>query len=139
MDITQITTSNYKNYGSLDIVAFSCASPGAMGDGGAIIVVTTDGSVYYANPYRSDISEEEALEICPPLKECHFGMFGGGDIPKGWQTIYLGCGNHLVISDSIAVQFHEIVERESIQEDFFLYRKWMDIVFEIIKAERREK
>ena len=139
MDMTQITSSNYKNYDSLDIVAFSCASPGAMGDGGAIIVVTTDGNIYYANPCKGDISEEEALEICPPMKECRFGMFGGGDIPEGWRSFYLGCGNHLVINDNIAAQFHELVEREVNQNGGHLYNKWLDIVSEIIKAEHRKK
>jgi ADP-ribosylglycohydrolase len=132
-NMIEITSANYKDYTFLDIVAFSSAHPGAMGDRGAIVIMTTDGCVYHTNPYYGDISEEEAGQICPPLKDCRFGMFGGGEIPKGWQTIYMGNGNHLVIKDDISAQFFAIVEREEKQGSLFLYKKWMDIVFEIIK------
>ena len=47
----EINKSNYKNYDFRDIVAFSCASPRAMGDRGAVVIVTTEGCVYHTNPY----------------------------------------------------------------------------------------
>ncbi len=132
--MTEITKANYKDYTSLDIIAFSSAHPGAMGDRGAIVIVTSDGCVYHTNPYYEDISEEEANQICPPLKDCRFGLFGGGEIPEGWRTFYMGCGNHLVIKDNIYAQFFAIVEREEKQGRVFLIKKWLDIMFEIINA-----
>jgi hypothetical protein len=139
MERIEITKSNYKDYVSLDIVAFSFASPGAMGDSGAIIVVTKDGCVYRANPFFEDVSEEEVFQVCPPLKNCQFGMFGGGNIPEGWQSYYLGCGNHLVIRDDISAQFSAIIEREEFKKMGAVYQKWIDIVFEIIKVNPTEK
>ena len=49
--VKKLTRENYKECTGLDIVAFSSAAPGAMGDAGAIEVVTTKGEVYYANPF----------------------------------------------------------------------------------------
>ena len=130
----EMTKSNYKNYDFHDIVAFSCASPGAMGDRGTVVIVTTEGSVYHTNPYFGDMTEEETFQICPLLKECHFGMFGGGDIPEGWHSFYLGGGNHLVVNDVIVLQFLEITEKEVNQKGGYLYNKWLEIVFEIINV-----
>lgn len=132
MEIIEITKANYKEYLPLNIVAFSFASPGAMGDSGAIVIVTTGGVVYLANPFYGDISEDEVFQVCPPLKDCQFGIFDG-KIPKEWQYHYMGCGNHLVIRGDISAQFSAILEREEKQEKVFLIEKWLDIVFEIIK------
>ena len=127
------------DYVPLDIVAFSFASPGAMGDSGAIIVVTGEGHAYRTNPFFEDISMEEAFQVCPPLKDCQFGVFGGGKIPEGWQSHYLGCGNHLVIRDDISAQFSTVIEREEFKKMGAIYKHWIDIVFEVIKVNPTEK
>ena len=126
--IKKLTRDNYKECTGLDIVAFSSAAPGAMGDAGAIEVVTTKGEVYYANPFYEDIEMEQVFEVCPPLSECRFGVFGGGVIPEGWQTIYLGFGNNLVLHESISEEFRREAEKSKIKEVGDLYNKWMDIV-----------
>ena len=126
--IKKLTRDNYKECTGLDIVAFSSAAPGAMGDAGAIEVVTTKGEVYYANPFYEDIEMEQVFEVCPPLSECRFGVFGGGVIPEGWQTIYLGFGNNLVLHESISEEFRKEAEKSKIKEVGDLYNKWMDIV-----------
>ena len=126
--IKKLTKDSYKECTGLDIVAFSSAAPGAMGDAGAIEVVTTKGEVYYANPFYEDIEMEQVFEVCPPLSECRFGVFGGGVIPEGWQTIYLGFGNNLVLHESISEEFRKEAEKSKIKEVGDLYNKWMDIV-----------
>ena len=130
----EINKSNYKDYDFHDIIAFSIASPGAMGDRGAVVIVTSEGKVYHTNPYWGDMTEEETFQICPPLKECHFGMFGGGNIPEGWRSFYLGGGNLLVVNDVIVPQFLEITEKEVNQKGGYLHNKWLDIVLEIINV-----
>ena len=107
------------DYVPLDIVAFSFASPGAMGDSGAIIVVTGEGYAYRTNPFFEDISMEEAFQ--------------------GWQSHYLGCGNHLVIRDDLSAQFSTVIEREEFKKMGAIYKHWIDIVFEIIKVNPTEK
>ena len=126
--IKKLTRDNYNECTGLDIVAFSSAAPGAMGDAGAIEVVTTKGEVYYANPFYEDIEMEQVFEVCPPLSECRFGVFGGGVIPEGWQTIDLGFGNNLVLHESISEEFRKEAEKSKIKEVGDLYNKWMDIV-----------
>ena len=130
--IKKLTRDNYKECTGLDIVAFSSAAPGAMGDAGAIEVVTTKGEVYYANPFYEDIEMEQVFEVCPPLSECRFGVFGGGVIPEGWQTIYLGFGNNLVLHESISEEFRKEAEKSKIKEVGDLYNKWMDVVKRIL-------
>ena len=49
MDIIEITESNYREYQSLNIVAFSFAYEGAMGEMGAIYIICHDGQIYHAN------------------------------------------------------------------------------------------
>ena len=46
MSIIEITESNYQDYPSLDIVAFSFAYEGAMGEMGAIYIIDRDGKYH---------------------------------------------------------------------------------------------
>ena len=78
-------------------------------------------------------SEGQILfEVCPPLSECRFGVFGGGIIPEGWKTVYLGFGNHLVLHESISEDFRKEAEQSEIKEVGDLYNKWMDVVKRIL-------
>ena len=61
-------------------------------------------------------------------------MFGGGNIPEGWRSFYLGGGNLLVVNDVIVPQFLEITEKEVNQKGGYLHNKWLDIVLEIINV-----
>ena len=45
----RITISNHQDFKDLDIVAFSYAFSGAMGDPGSVVIVLADGTVHYAN------------------------------------------------------------------------------------------
>ena len=54
MNIIEITGSNYWEYQSLDIVAFSFAYEGAMGEMGAIYIIDRDGKIYHANYCQGD-------------------------------------------------------------------------------------
>ena len=130
--VKKLTRDNYKECTGLDIIAFSSAAPGAMGDAGAVEMVTSKGEVYYANPFYEDIEMEQVFQVCPPLSECRFGVFGGGVIPEGWQTIYLGFGNHLVLHESISEDFRKEAEQSEIKEVGDLYNKWMDVVRRIL-------
>ena len=56
MEMVEITQSNYQDFKELDIIAFSCAECGAMGQQGGIIMVDTQGRVYHTN--MLEVSEE---------------------------------------------------------------------------------
>ena len=53
MKIIEISESNYRDYMSLDIVAFSFAYEGAMGEMGAIYMIDRDGQIYHANYFKA--------------------------------------------------------------------------------------
>ena len=61
-------------------------------------------------------------------------MFGGGEIPEGWRSFYLGGGNHLLVNDVIVPQFLIIAEKEVNQKGGYLHNKWLDLVLEIINV-----
>lgn len=84
------------------------------------------------NGIYEDIEMEQVFEVCPPLSKCRFGVFGGGIIPEGWETVYLGFGNHLVLHESINEEFRKKAEQSEIKEVGDLYNKWMDIVKRIL-------
>lgn len=130
--IQEIDKSNFKRFKNLDIVAFLRAAPGAMGDAGAVEIVTFDRCVYHANPDFGDISMDQVCQVCPPLKDCHFMTFGGGKIPQGWSTVYLGMGNYLVMKDAIFDFFSEAVEQAGFCTPAGLYGAWLDIVLNIL-------
>ena len=115
----------------MDLVAFSFAAPEAMGYAGRIVIVGKDKRTYFLNYVRGDLSMEEVYEIPPLLKECNFGIFGGGKYPDGWSEMYMGAGNHLVVHQSILPEVEK--ETKSIKSTPELYQKWHDIIVGAIK------
>ena len=125
----EISKSNYKDYSSLDIVAFSFAVPGAQGEGGGIYLITSDQNIYHMNFVFGDMTKDDAIHICPPLVDCRFALFGTDKIPEGWQYRYMGAGNHLFIRDSI---FNDVYEMTVGLEEVELYQQWKYIVMKVL-------
>ena len=127
--IIEISKSNYNDYCSLNIVAFSYAVGGAMGEGGGLYIITEDGRVFHTNVIRTDMTIDEAILICPPLGDCRFGLFGAAQIPNGWDYHYMGFGNHLFVKDDISKDVNEM----SIGlEGHELYQQWKYIVMQVL-------
>ena len=127
--VTPISTRLYKDYSSLDIVAFSFAVPGAQGEGGGIYLITSDQNIYHMNFVFGDMTKDDAIHICPPLVDCRFALFGADKIPEGWQYRYMGAGNHLFIRDSI---FNDVYEMTVGLEEVELYQQWKYIVMKVL-------
>ena len=126
----EISKSNYKDYSSLDIVAFSFAVPGAQGEGGGIYLITSDQNIYHMNFVFGDMTIDDAIHICPPLADCRFTLFGADKIPSGWNYQYMGAGNHLFVRDSI---LNDVFERTTGLERVELYQQWKAIVMEVLE------
>ena len=77
MNIIEITGSNYREYQSLDIVAFSFAYEGEMGEMGAIYIIDRDGKIYHANYCQGDerIDPSHINDIIPVFKDISWRMF----------------------------------------------------------------
>ena len=70
MVVKEINNSNYEAFTNLDLVAFSYAYEGAMGEGGGIYMIDASGQVYHANYYYGDLQEEHVKDILP-MTESH--------------------------------------------------------------------
>ena len=129
-EFEEITQTNYQNFKHLDIIAFSCAECGAMGEHGGIIMVDAKGYVYHTN--MLEVSEEVLFSVCPPLKDCCWGFFGHCEkLPEGWMHQYLGCGNHLLVKDGYVEELKK--RAKGINSVGELYQKWLVIVLTMIK------
>ena len=128
-----ITRDNYTDYDFLDVVAISIASGGAMGDPGAIVIITSKGKVFYANPSYESISLEQLLSICPILLEIDSKFSERIKNPIGWEYIYLGWGNHLYIKESIYAPFQiGMKQKEEQIKESLLYNNWKEIVLDCL-------
>lgn len=119
MSTIEITPKNFKEYLGIKIVAFSFAHAGAMGEGGGITILASDGKLYHTN-FIKNISLQEAIIICPILEGCHFNPIRS-QVPEGWSAIYMGFGNFLIISDIIKEGFLKKTEG---LEPYELYKCW---------------
>ena len=119
MSIIEISSTNCSQFKNLDIVAFSLSHAGAMGEGGGINLLTSNGKLYHSNIVHS-IKLEELFTICQPLKECYFSPIYI-KVPAGWSSFYMGGGNFLVVKDL----YKDVLSGIS---PCSLYQKWADII-----------
>jgi len=129
--LIEITESNYKDYCTLDIVAFSYAQPGAMGEPGGVLIVDAMGRVYHANYCYENLDYDHLLEVVPILKDCEFGILGH-QTPVGWSPFYLGFGNHLTIKEDYSFEFEISVADKHFKNKGELYQQWLGMVMELL-------
>jgi len=138
MEFIELLKENYKDYLPLDIAAFSFAFAGAMGDAGGVVIITTDGQVYYFNYVEQDFTGVEIDAILPILAQCDLPIFGETDsVAEGWRHISLGAGNNLLMQNQYVELFfkmHEEYEKTVDEIDGCLYRSWLKIMLEIVKG-----
>lgn len=108
-----LTNQTFRKYLPLDIIAYSHASPGAMGEPGNIILVTKDGTVYYLNYYWEAWTMDELYELCPALSKVMFEMYDKPSASEGWVYFDLGMGNDLCINKSALEWFSEHMSKIS--------------------------
>lgn len=122
----EITKSNIQEFGNLDIVAFSLAYAGAMGEKGGIYIITSDSKLYHTIFLRCGLSSEEVHRLCPVLKNSDFGVFGL-KTPDGWSSMYMGGGNFLIMNSAL---FKTIEEKQL--SPYEIYKQWKQIVIKEI-------
>ena len=134
-----INASNLNDCLGLDIVAFHWAAPGACGEHGGVIFVTSDGKVYHTNYVYPEygVSDEDLCKIFPPLSDFHPGIFGGGMYPPEWKDRYLGLGNYLVVKDTLWDEFSDLARSElkRLEEEgqnVILYNIWIDVIINVL-------
>lgn len=126
----KITKENVKDFFDLDIVAFAIAYAGAQGDPGSLIIVTSDSKLYYTNHILYGLPGEDVYALCPIIEECKFAL-ASMQAPDGWQSVYLGGGNFLVIKDSLWECLKDRTEN-------LTYNEWKQTIFETMASTNKK-
>ena len=114
---------------------FQIAEAGAMGEGGGIVFVTEDGTVYHANYCYGDLKWETLQRAFPVIDQCQFGITHS-EVPEGWVYENLGMGNHLIVRRDRYDGFARLASKcKSMGE---LYQKWLEFATEQAPASEAE-
>lgn len=139
LNAIEINTDNLNDYLSLEIMAFHWAAPGACGEHGGVVFITSDGNVYHTNYVlpKYGITEDDLYKLFPPLSDFHPGIFGGGCYPDEWKDSYLGLGNYLVVKDTVWEEFSSLAKSElkrlaEEEQNVILYNIWIDVIINVL-------
>lgn len=114
-----------------DVMFFSLAESGAMGEPGGILFYVKSGELYHLNYVYGDADIKKVEKLFPVLAKCRFGIFGiDSSVPSGWNYVTLGMGNHLIVNDEVYAAFMEKLGRDV--EPSVAYMNWLGIADEIL-------
>lgn len=124
-----------------DVMFFSLAEGGAMGEPGAILFYVKSGELYHLNYVFGDVDINKVEKLFPTLSECRFGMFGlNSSVPRGWNYVNLGMGNHLIVNDDVFGVFKEQIDFGAFKEQIDIdaepseiYTKWLRVADNILQ------
>lgn len=135
----EITQSNFESYSDIDIAAFSIAVPGAMGEGGGVIIVDTNGVLYHTNYCHEYLDKTELETILPVMKGVKLGIFDYDWVPEQWTALYMGFGNHLIFKQIYSEKFMKSLKDNGIDDHGIhmgnLYQKWLELMLEIVNGD----
>ena len=137
MSIIEITESNYREYQSLDIMAFSFAYEGAMGEMGAIYIIDRDGKIYHANYCQGDdpIDTDHISDIIPVFKDISWRMFDCLSNNPYWKSVGLFAGNTLLIVNESYDEFMKKVQEANLERPSRLFQRWPGFMLGLIGKE----
>lgn len=137
MKIIEISESNYQDYTNLDIVAFSYAEAGAMGEHGAIYIIDRDGQIYHANYCVTEnyIDPSHVKDIIPVLENLSFALMSSETQKANWVIEDLGFGNTLYMIREISDDFNKLVKEGDYQGFGVLFQHWPGIVLGLLGKE----
>ena len=137
MNVIEITESNYQDYPSIDIVAFSHAYSSAMGEPGGIYIIDRDGQIYHANYYYGDnhLDSNHIKDIIPIFEGIKWGLMDCEANNDEWEAVDLGFGNNLLMLKEMSDGFYQKAKAANIQHVGELYRKWPRFVLSLLGKE----
>ena len=107
---------------------FSYAGSGAMGDAGAVIIVTDDAKAYYCNYVYGNVSADVITKAFPLWLKAPYRL------PEDWIFYDLGMGNQLLVKKIYQAEFEELAG-ENISP-VFLYQNWLKFAIDIISSKQ---
>lgn len=133
-DTIELCNRDLKKSIFTDIMFFSLAEGGAMGEPGGVFFFDKNGQTYHFNYVFGDADMGKVERLFPVLGDCEFGIFGlDSKVPEGWNYVNLGMGNHLIVNDAVYPKFAEILGEE---EPSVVYGKWVEIADSILNGEK---
>lgn len=118
-----------------DVMFFSIAEGGAMGEPGAVLFYSKSGELYYFNYVYGDVDIIKVERLFTVLEKCKFEVFGLDSVtPAGWKYVNLGMGNHLIVNDEVYDKFREKIDVNG--HPGFVYRNWRNAAEEILKQNK---
>lgn len=128
-----LCANNYEQHSPIDASAFFFSEPGAQGGNGEIVIVSSTGEIYFCNYIYGDLPVDCYASLCPPLNDTKFNIGGQRDLsPNGWQPLYLGLGNHLIVSEEYADSFKKELIARNVVNRGQVYQHWLSIMVGII-------
>lgn len=116
-----------------NIMFFSYAEGGAMGEPCAILFYTKNGEFYHMNYVYGDVDIKKVEGLFPVFAECRFGMFGlNTQVPDGWNYIDLGMGNHLIVNDKVYTMFVKMIGKDI--EPPIVFRRWVEVADALLNS-----
>lgn len=116
-----------------DIMLVALGEGGAMGEPGALnIICKKKGKVKvcHANFCYGDFDMDKLSKVFTPLQSFDCGLFGDvGGVAEGWEHIYMGMGNHLLVRSTIAEAFKAAIKGKAEPE---IYGCYMTVATEIL-------
>ena len=124
----ELNLSNYNSYLPINIVAYSYASSGAMGEPAGVNIISKEGQLFHFNYVEGDIKQNEMYMIIPSLKERidNISLY-----EENWKDFSMGMGNNLTIHISIYDKFEEKIQNLNLSKSG-LFQQWKKIVLEIL-------
>ena len=134
-EIISLTKENYKQYLPITPIAFSVAEVCAMGYPGRVIIIDEKNDVYDFNLH--ELGKDDVMKILPAMYESKRAVLGIDPSTSGWNRVYLGMGNHLMVADSIYDELREIaLNRYKYFGIGELYQHWIGVVQEILHSKQ---
>ncbi len=129
---TEIDDKNIRDFEEKDIMFFTLAEAGAMGEPNGIEIVTQKENAITL--YHTNISEFDVRKLYSKFStlktlKCEiFGVVTG--VQSGFIHVDTGMGNHLFINDSINNEFQEKIKT---LQPFEIYNRWLIIGLDLLE------
>ena len=129
---TEIDDNNIRDFEEKDIMFFTLAEAGAMGEPNGIEIVTKKENAITL--YHTNISEFDVRKLYSKFStlktlKCEiFGVVTG--VQSGFIHVDTGMGNHLFINDSINNEFQEKIKT---LQPFEIYNRWLIIGLDLLE------
>ncbi len=134
MEQIHITREEFTAELGKKIVFFKLAEGGAMGMPGVVEFITDECRAYCFHMGADHIGTDQISVVFPAIEEILDGRRLGpgglrGELPRGWNYIDLGAGNHLFAADSVSCRFKKLTKHRKSPSQ--IYSVWYDTAVKV--------